>query len=65
MPNNQAGAHARIRSRRMRDFFYHLVVFLFVLVLLFLVTGLDGAVVWLFLFWGFAVALHAVYAFFG
>lgn len=52
------------RGLRVRDFFYHLVVFLFVLAL-FLVSGASGAAVWLFLFWGFAVALHGIYAYFG
>lgn len=52
------------KGLRVRDFFYHLVVFLFVLAL-FLVVGASGAVVWLFLFWGFAVALHGIYAYFG
>lgn len=50
---------------RVRDFFYHLVVYLFCLMLLFLVSSLGGAFIWIALFWGFAVALHGVYAVFG
>jgi hypothetical protein len=56
---------SRARQRRLRDFFYHLVVYVFILVLLFIVTGGSTAIVWVGLFWGFAVALHGVYAYFG
>jgi hypothetical protein len=37
---------------------------LFILAILFVVTGVSGAVVWLFLVWGFAVTLHGIYAVF-
>jgi hypothetical protein len=64
MQTNEQEQRSSIRRRRVRDFFYHLVVYLFVLAMLFLVSGVSGALVWLFLVWGFAVALHGVYAFF-
>ena len=64
MQTNEEEQRSRIRRRRVRDFFYHLVVYLFILAMLFLVSGVSGALVWLFLVWGFAVALHGVYAFF-
>lgn len=65
MQENDQVQRSRIRTRRIRDFLYHLVVYLFVLAILFLVSGVSGALVWVMLFWGFAVALHGVYAFFG
>ena len=57
--------YRRSKTRKVRDFFYHLVVYLFVLAILFVASGVSGALVWLLLVWGFAVALHGVYAFFG
>ena len=65
MQTNEQTSRSNTRRRHVRDFFYHLIVFLFMLALLFLVTGVSGALVWLMLFWGFAVALHGVYAFLG
>ncbi len=50
---------------RLRDFSYHLIVFVFVLVLLLMVNGISPAFAWMFVFWGFAVAMHGVYAIFG
>jgi len=51
---------------RVRDWFYHLVVYLFVLAILAVVSSISsGAFVWIALGWGFAVALHGVYAVFG
>jgi len=52
-------------STRVRDCLYHLVVYLFVLAIIFVVSGASGAFVWIALFWGFAVVLHAIYAVFG
>lgn len=54
------------RGLRMRDFFYHLLVYVFVLALIGIATGsTGGAFMWLALFWGFAVAAHGIYAYFG
>jgi hypothetical protein len=64
MQKNEQNQRSKARNRRVRDFFYHLVVYLFILALLFVVSGVSGALVWVFLFWGFAVALHGIYAFF-
>jgi hypothetical protein len=64
MQNDTQGKKTRARTRRVRDFFYHLIVFLFVLALLVAVDA-GGAVVWIGLLWGFAVAMHGVYAYFG
>jgi 2TM domain len=61
--------------KAVRDFFYHLVVFVFVSALLVIVdvragtagnavVGLDWAY-WVILFWGLGLAGHAVYAFLG
>lgn len=63
MQNNEQDQGTEGRDRA-RDFFYHLVVYLFVMAIL-VVVGAGGAVVWIGLFWGFAVALHGVYAYFG
>ena len=52
------------QRERMRDFFYHLIVYLFVLGVL-AIVGVGGAFVWIALVWGFAVAAHGVYAYFG
>jgi hypothetical protein len=60
---------------RVRDFLYHLVVFVFVGGLLVIldvragsgddaILGMDWAF-WVLLFWGLALAAHAVYAAFG
>jgi hypothetical protein len=65
MQKNEQAQRSGLRRRRVRDFFYHLVVYLFVLAVLFVVSGVSGALVWLFLIWGFAVALHGIYAFLG
>jgi hypothetical protein len=65
MQNNELHPRSKARNRKVRDFFYHLVVYLFILAILFVVSGVSGALVWLFLIWGFAVALHGVYAFLG
>ena len=50
MQKDEQEQRSEIRRRRVRDFFYHLVVYLFVLALIFLVSGVSGALVWLFLF---------------
>jgi di/tricarboxylate transporter len=63
MQENAQERRSGIRRRHIRDFFYHLIVFVFVLAILFFASGVSGALVWVFLFWGFAVALHGVYAF--
>ena len=63
MQNDEQNQGSEGRDRA-RDFFYHLVVFLFVIAILY-VAGTGGALVWIALGWGFAVALHGVYAFFG
>ena len=65
MQNTKRNQQSTIKNRRVRDFFYHLVVYLFLLALLFLTGGVSGAFVWIGLFWGFAVALHGIYAYFG
>jgi len=65
MQTDQQERRARARQRRVRDFFYHLVVYAFVLAILFLVSGVSGALVWLLVIWGFALAMHGVYAYFG
>jgi hypothetical protein len=65
MQKNEQDQRSSARRRKVRDFFYHLVVYLFLLAILYVASGVSGALVWLFLFWGFAVALHGVYAFLG
>jgi fatty acid desaturase len=65
MQKNEQDQRSRAQKRRVRDFFYHLVVYLFILAILFVVSGVSGALVWLFLIWGFAVAMHGIYAYFG
>ena len=61
--------------KAVRDFFYHLVVFVFVIGLMVVldvragtadgaIAGLDWAY-WVALFWGLGLATHAVYAFLG
>lgn len=70
------GARERARQhvRNVRDFAYHLMVFVFVTGLLVIldvrggtqanaVLGLDWAY-WVILFWGLGLVGHAVYAFF-
>lgn len=67
-------AAARRHVGRVRDFLYHLMVFVFVnaiLVVLDLrvegpnpVLGLDWAY-WVILFWGLGLAGHAIWVFFG
>jgi hypothetical protein len=57
-----------------RDFYYHLMVFVLVNALLIIIDvgggandgflGLDFAY-WIVLFWGFGIIGHAIYAFFG
>ena len=63
MQNEEQNQSSEARNRA-RDFVYHLVVYLFVMALL-VVVGAGGALVWIGLFWGFAVVLHGVYAYFG
>jgi hypothetical protein len=65
MQVNEQEQRAMVRRRHVRDFFYHLVVYLFILAMLFVVSGVSGALVWVMLVWGLAVALHGVYAFLG
>ncbi|MGA7270990.1 MAG: 2TM domain-containing protein [Acidimicrobiia bacterium] len=66
---------ARKHLKAIRDFLYHLMVFLFVNGLLIIldvragvgdqaVLGLDWAY-WVILFWGVGLVGHAIYAFFG
>lgn len=66
---------AKKHLKAVRDFMYHLMVFLFVNGLLVIldvragtgdnaVLGLDWAY-WIILFWGMGLMGHAVYAFFG
>jgi cellobiose-specific phosphotransferase system component IIC len=66
---------ARKHLKAVRDFMYHLMVFVFVCGLLVIldvragvgdepVLGLDWAY-WVILFWGVGLAGHAIYAFFG
>lgn len=65
----------REHLKAVRDFFYHLIVFVFVTGLLVVldvragtgsgaVAGLDWAY-WVVLFWGLGLAGHAVFAFLG
>ncbi len=65
MNNSEQTQHSRLRTRKVRDFFYHLIVYVFIMAMLFSVSGTGGALIWMSLIWGFAVALHAVYAFLG
>jgi hypothetical protein len=71
---NPALDRARAHVKHLRDFFYHLVVFLFVNGLLVVldvragtganpVLGLDWAY-WVILFWGVGLVAHAIWAFF-
>ncbi len=66
---------ARRHLKAIRDFMYHLMVFMFVNGLLVIldvragmgdqaVFGLDWAY-WVILFWGIGLVGHAIYAFFG
>lgn len=76
MDDRQVGLAATKRNLKIvRDFMYHLMVFLFVGGLLVIldvragagdmaVLGLDWAY-WVILFWGIGVVGHAIYAFFG
>jgi hypothetical protein len=68
-------ARARKHAKDVRDFWYHLITFVFVNALLVIVDlrggagegtilGLDWAY-WLILFWGFGLVAHAVYVFAG
>jgi hypothetical protein len=43
MQNNELHPRSKARNRKVRDFFYHLVVYLFVLAILFVVCGVSGA----------------------
>lgn len=66
----RAERHVKI----VRDFYYHLMVFVLVNALLIIIDvgggandgflGLDFAY-WITLFWGFGILGHAIYAFFG
>ena len=71
---NPAPERARVHVKHVRDFFYHLMTFVFANALLIVVDrrggvsdgsilGLDWAY-WVVPFWGFGVLGHAVYAFF-
>lgn len=66
---------ARQHLKAVRDFLYHLMVFVFVIALMVIldvrggtgsnaVLGLDWAF-WLILFWGLGVVGHGIYAFLG
>lgn len=66
---------AKKNLKAVRDFFYHLMVFVFVsglLVILDVRAGVGGQAVlgldwayWVILFWGVGLVGHAIYAFFG
>lgn len=71
---NEALERARAHVKHVRDFFYHLMVFVFVNGLLVIldvraglgsqpVLGLDWAY-WVILAWGVGLVGHAIYAFF-
>jgi hypothetical protein len=74
MNRDPALERARKHVKAVRDFFYHLMVYVLVNALLVVVDlratgsepvlGLDWAY-WVILFWGFGVAGHAVAVFFG
>ena len=65
---------ARQHVKRVRDFAYHLMVFVLVNAVLVVIDlrseganpvfGLDWAY-WVILFWGFGIAGHAIWVFFG
>jgi hypothetical protein len=65
---------AETQVKRVRDFYYHLMVFVFVAALLIIIDvagganagflGLDFAY-WVILPWSLGLAGHAIYAFFG
>jgi hypothetical protein len=65
MQHNDQVQRSTTSRRRVRDFFYHLAVYVFILAILFLTSGVSGALVWLSLLWGFAVVMHGIYAYFG
>ncbi len=66
---------AKERLKAIRDFMYHLMVFIFInglLVILDVRAGVGGQAVfgldwayWVILFWGLGLVSHAIYAFFG
>lgn len=64
MQQDEQVQREKIRRRRIRDFFYHLFSYLFVLALLYVSSGSGGALVWVALGWGFGVAMHGVHAYF-
>lgn len=74
MESDPALERAREHVKNVRDFFFHLMVFVFVCTLLVIldlrvdgggdVLGLDWAY-WVILFWGLGVVGHAIWAFLG
>ena len=65
---------ARKHVEDVRNFFYHLMTYVLVNALLIVIdrrNGISGDVVgldwafWVIIFWGFGVAGHAIYVFFG
>ena len=59
---------AKEHVKHVRDFYYHLMVYVLVNAMLVIIDlrvgGLDWAY-WVIIFWGFGIAGHAIYAFFG
>jgi uncharacterized membrane protein len=60
--------------KEVRDFFYHLMTYVLVSTLMIVLDRRDGAgggflgldwAYWLIIFWGFGIAGHAIYVFFG
>jgi 2TM domain len=75
MTQGDATSASKKHAKDVRDFWYHLITFVFVNALLVIVdlrsgageqtvVGLDWAF-WLILFWGFGLVAHAVYVFAG
>ena len=59
---------AQTHVKHVRDFYYHLMVYVLVNAMLVIVDLRDGSLdwaYWLIIFWGFGVAGHAIYTFFG
>ncbi len=65
---------ARTHVKTVRDFFYHLMVYVFLGALLVVIDKAGGADAgffgldfanWVLLFWGLGVVGHAIYAYFG
>jgi hypothetical protein len=65
---DRARERAEKHVREVRDFFYHLMVYVLVCAMLVFIDlrqgGLDWAF-WVIFGWGFGIAGHAIYVFFG